>query len=69
MQKTLIKGGRIVTAVDDYVGDILLVDGRVDAIGRSLEVADAEVHEADGHLVIPGGGWSRCSRAYGNADG
>jgi dihydropyrimidinase len=55
MQKTLIKGGRIVTAVDDYVGDILIVDGRVDAIGLSLEIADAEVHEADGHLVIPGG--------------
>jgi dihydropyrimidinase len=55
MQKTLIKGGRIVTAVDDYVGDILLDDGRVEAIGRSLDVPDAEVHEAGGHLVMPGG--------------
>lgn len=55
MHKTLIKGGRIVTAVDDYVGDILLEDGRVEAIGRSLDVPDAQVHDADGHLVIPGG--------------
>ena len=55
MQKTLIKGGRIVTAVDDYVGDILLEGGRIEAIGRSLEVADVEVHDASGHLVIPGG--------------
>ncbi len=55
MQKRLIKGGRIVTAVDDYVGDILLEDGRVEAIGRSLEVADVEVHDAHGYLVMPGG--------------
>jgi len=55
MQKKLIKGGRIVTAVDDYVGDILLEDGRIEAIGRSLEVADAEVHDARGYLVMPGG--------------
>ena len=34
MQRTLIKGGRIVTAVDDYTGDILLEDGRIEAIGR-----------------------------------
>ena len=55
MQRTLIKGGRIVTAVDDYVGDILIEDGRIDAIGRSLDVTDAEVHEVSGHLVMPGG--------------
>ncbi len=55
MGKTLIKGGRIVTAVDDYTGDILIVDDRIDAIGRSLDVADAEVHDASGHLVFPGG--------------
>ena len=55
MSKTIIKGGRIVTAVDDYVGDILLEDGKIEAIGRELDVADAEVHEADGRLVMPGG--------------
>ncbi|MDA0679708.1 MAG: dihydropyrimidinase [Proteobacteria bacterium] len=55
MNKTLIKGGRIVTAVDDYVGDILLENGRVEAIGRSLKVPDAEVHDASGQLIIPGG--------------
>ena len=55
MQKKLIKGGRIVTAVDDYVGDILLEDGRIEAIGRLLEVEDAQVHDASGHLVMPGG--------------
>jgi dihydroorotase-like cyclic amidohydrolase len=29
--KTLIKNGRIVTAVDDYPGDILIEDGTIDA--------------------------------------
>jgi len=51
----LITGGRIVTAVDDYVGDILLENGRIEAIGRSLEVADADVHDASNRLVLPGG--------------
>ncbi len=55
MEKVLIKGGRIVTAVDDYVGDILLEGGRIEAIGRSLDVPDAAVHDAAGYLVMPGG--------------
>jgi dihydropyrimidinase len=55
VSKVLIKGGRIVTAVDDYIADILIMDGRIDAIGRSLAADDAEVHDAGGMLVIPGG--------------
>ena len=55
MARVLIKGGRVVTAVDDYIGDVLIVDGRIDAIGRSLDVEDAESHDASGLLVLPGG--------------
>lgn len=59
MDKVLIKGGRIVTAVDDYVADILIEDGKVEAIARSFDlseaVEDAEIHDATGLLVIPGG--------------
>ncbi len=55
MSKTLIKGGRVVTAIDDYVGDVLIEGGRVEAIGRSLDAEDAEVHDAAGLLVMPGG--------------
>lgn len=55
MTKVLIKGGRIVTAVDDYVGDILIENGKVEAIGRVLTVDDAETHDASGLLVMPGG--------------
>lgn len=55
MTKTVIKGGRIVTAVDDYNGDILLDNGKIEAIGRHIEVADAEVHDVSGQIVMPGG--------------
>lgn len=55
MSSKLIKGGRIITAVDDYVGDILVQDGRIEAIGRSLEVDDAHTYDAAGLLVMPGG--------------
>ena len=53
--KTLIKNGRIITAVDDYHADILVDDGRVSVIGASLDLdADRSV-DASGKLVIPGG--------------
>ena len=34
----LIKGGRVVTAADDYVGDIYVEDERIALIGESLDV-------------------------------
>ncbi len=55
MGKVLIKNGRIVTAVDDYVADILIVDETIEAIARELNVEEAEVHDASGYLVMPGG--------------
>ena len=36
MAPVLIKGGRIVTAVDDYVADILIEGGRIAAIAREI---------------------------------
>lgn len=55
MAEVLIKGGRIVTAVDDYVADILVKDGRIEAIGRDLTAPAAALHDATGLLVLPGG--------------
>lgn len=55
MDKVLVKGGRVVTAVDDYVADILIDGGKIEAIGRELNVEDAEVHDAANLLVMPGG--------------
>lgn len=53
--KTLIKNGRIVTAVDDYRADILIEDGTVSLIGKTLEMEADKVIDASGKLVIPGG--------------
>src|SRR6185369_7210576 len=50
----LIKGGRIVTASDDYVGDIYAENGPVTTIGRSLDVEADKVIDASGKYVIPG---------------
>src|SRR5690349_20584886 len=56
MTRKLIRNGRIVTAVDDYTADLLIDDGRIVAIGRALDAgADAEVIDAAGMLVLPGG--------------
>jgi dihydropyrimidinase len=50
----LIRGGRIVTAVDDYVGDVLVEDGVVTRLGRSLDAAADRVIDAAGRYVLPG---------------
>ncbi len=51
----LIKGGRIVTAADDYVGDVFVENGTVSLIGESLDVSADRVIDAAGKYVIPGG--------------
>jgi dihydropyrimidinase len=53
--KTLIKNGRIVTAVDDYHADLLIEDGTISLIGKTLEIEADKVIDASGKLVIPGG--------------
>lgn len=56
MNRKIIRNGRIVTAVDDYIADILIDGGSIAAIGRNLVVgADAESFDATGLLVLPGG--------------
>ena len=50
----LIKGGRIVTASDDYVGDIYAENGTVTVIGQSLDMDADKVIDASGRYVIPG---------------
>jgi dihydropyrimidinase len=54
--RTIVRNGRIVTAVDDYQADILIEDGRIKAIGHDLAIgADATAVDASGLLVLPGG--------------
>ena len=50
----LIKGGRIVTAADDYVGDVYVEGERVTLIGESLDVQADKVIDATGKYVLPG---------------
>jgi dihydropyrimidinase len=50
----LIKGGRIVTAADDYVGDIFIDNGTVSLIGESLDVSADKTIDATGKYVLPG---------------
>lgn len=50
----LIKGGRIVTASDDYVGDIYIEDETITLIGSSLDVTADTVIDATGKVVFPG---------------
>ena len=50
----LIKGGRIVTAADDYVGDVFVENGTVSADRRVARRQADKVIDAAGKLVIPG---------------
>jgi cytosine/adenosine deaminase-related metal-dependent hydrolase len=57
-QRTLISGGHVVSmdpAVGDLpTGDVLVEDGVIVAVAPSLDVTDAEVLDATGHVVLPG---------------
>jgi dihydropyrimidinase len=50
----LIKGGRVVTAADDYVADVLVEGERITQIGESLDVGADRVIDATGKYVLPG---------------
>lgn len=57
-KRTLITGGHVVT-MDPGLGelpsgDILIEDGRIVQIAPTIDVSDAEVIDAAGHLVMPG---------------
>jgi imidazolonepropionase-like amidohydrolase len=54
---TLIRGGTVMTAAGEVIseGELLLVEGRIAAIGRALQVPPgARVIEARGRFVTPG---------------
>src|SRR5580765_6782513 len=51
----LIKGGRVITAADDYVGDVYVEGERISLIGESLDVEADRTIDARGKYVLPGG--------------
>lgn len=55
MQRTLIRGGTLVTAAETYEADLLIEGERIAAVGRNLPADGAQVVEAAGRLVLPGG--------------
>ncbi len=51
----VIFGGKICTAADSMFADIGIKDGQIVSIGRDLDRTGAEVIDATGKLVLPGG--------------
>src|SRR5690242_2455679 len=51
----LIKGGTIVTATDEYTGDVFIDGDKITTIGTSLDVPADKVIDAKGKYVLPGG--------------
>lgn len=53
--RILIKHGTIVTAVDQYQGDVLIEDERITLIGERIDVDADRIVDATGKFVLPGG--------------
>src|ERR1700719_2756284 len=53
--RTLIKSGTVVTATDQYKGDVLVEDEKIAVIGTSLDVDADRVIDAAAKYVLPGG--------------
>src|SRR5438477_8266742 len=53
--RTLIKNGTVVTAVDEYRGDILIEDERITLVGTSLDLTADKTIDTSGKYVLPCG--------------
>lgn len=53
--KKWIRGGIVVTAADTYQADVLIDGEQIVAIGKNLQVDNAEVIDASGCYLLPGG--------------
>jgi dihydropyrimidinase len=53
--RTLIKNGTVVTASDEYRGDVLVEDEKITVVGTTLEMHADKVIDAAGKYVLPGG--------------
>ena len=51
----LIKGGRVITASDDYVADIFVEGEVISVIGKNLSLNADEQIDASGMFIFPGG--------------
>lgn len=55
MKAILIKNGTLITASETFEADILIEDEKISLIGRDLQHPNAEVIDAKGKLIMPGG--------------
>ncbi|MEJ2563068.1 MAG: amidohydrolase family protein, partial [Anaerolineales bacterium] len=51
----LIRSGTLVTESESYVSDVLIDGEKIVEIGENLDAPDAQVFDASGKLVMPGG--------------
>ncbi len=51
----LIKNGRVITADEDFIGDVFIEGETVSLIGKNLNVKAERTIDASGKLVMPGG--------------
>jgi dihydropyrimidinase len=52
---TLIKNGTLITASETFAADILIEDEKISLIGKDLHQPSADVIDAAGKLIMPGG--------------
>jgi dihydropyrimidinase len=52
---TLIKNGTLITASETYAADILVEEEKISLIGKDLSHPNADVVDAAGKLILPGG--------------
>ena len=51
----LVKNGTLITATESFKADILIEDEKISLIGKNLQHPNAEVIDATGKLIMPGG--------------
>ena len=51
----LIKNATLITASESFMADILVEGEKISQIGRNLQSVDAEIIDATGKLILPGG--------------
>ena len=52
---TILKNGTLITASDTFQSDILIENEKITRIGLNLQVDSAQVIDASGKLILPGG--------------
>ncbi len=55
MTDIVIKNGTLITAAETYPADIWIRDDRIHHIGQDIDLPGAEVVDASGRLIFPGG--------------